>query len=100
MSDELDYINWFSVTRPSPLHLLPAVPGMPLSGSRLQKSGEGERYTRSRAAGGLTCVSRGSKAVLDPIRVRRTWEDHGVKKNTFDAYFYNNDYIKHAQGVK
>lgn len=55
-----------------PLHLLPAVPGIPLSGSRLQKSGEGARYTRSLAAGGLTWGSRGSRAVLDPIRVRRT----------------------------
>lgn len=27
----------------SPLHLLPAVPGMPFSGSRWQKSGEGAR---------------------------------------------------------
>lgn len=55
-----------------PLHLRPAVPGMPLSGSRWQKSGEGARYRRSLAAGGLTWGSRGSRAVLDPIRVRRT----------------------------
>lgn len=61
-----------------PLHLLPAVPGIPFSGSRRQKSGEGARYTRSLAAGGLTCESRGSKAVLEPIRVRRTWEDCDV----------------------
>lgn len=61
-----------------PLHLLPAVPGIPLSGSRWQKSGEGARYTRSLAAGGLTCGSRGSRAVLDPIRVRRTYEEEDV----------------------
>lgn len=55
-----------------PLHLLPAVPGIPFSGSRWQKSGEGARYRRSLAAGGLTWGSRGSRAVLDPIRVMRT----------------------------
>lgn len=58
-----------------PLHLLPAVPGIPFSGSRWQKSGEGARYRRSLAAGGFTWGSRGSRAVLDPIRVKRTWEE-------------------------
>lgn len=62
-----------------PLHLLPAVPGMPFSGSRWQKSGEAARYSRSLVAGGFTWGSRGSMAVLDPIRVRRTWEQKGFE---------------------
>lgn len=55
-----------------PLQRRPAVPGMPLSGSRRQKSGEGAKYTRSRVAGGFTWGSRGRRAVREPTRVRRT----------------------------
>lgn len=69
----------------SPLHLLPAVPGIPFSGSRWQKSGEGARYSKSLAAGGLTCESRGNRAVLDPIRVRRTWEGHDVERASLET---------------